>query len=329
MNFNLYVFGNPQGRYTQYPRDYSEEFLLPLCENLKGARAVIHRRMDLMHYVFIERLEKDRYFGICVIFNGVRADSPHSLFGFLREVVETHAVKGGKFLRYSPQGDIVFTHNEFSEDTKAYDYLKGVINAALDHHNSFGIAPLQKKYSGDKKTLYADMTEDDVAILKASEACNTLIIEDNAGIGENHIHGVIKSLQKEIVHKQRVIDDLNVSVAKLEKTKKQYRKVVVLFAVVLCCCVGLLTLYDSLNRTERELNETGDRLNATRTELHATSDELRQARDSISDQASQISSLRGELYDTNQELGSARGTISRQNKRISELQAEIQWLRSW
>lgn len=261
MNFNFYIFGNPQGRYSQYPQDYTRDIFTPHTEGLTGSRAIIYRHLDLMHYIFIENLGDGRYIGLCLIFNHIRAKYVKNLFEFLRQVIETQAVENRKFLEYSDNGDITFSRAEFCDDLKSYDYLKSVINARLDaRNNNFGLEELATKYSGASKTEYVDSSALNKEILRLSETCDKVVIEDNAGIQDTPTQQTISHLQRRLLEKDDTIDELSQKVSSLEKKKKQYRKVIFLFIVVLGCCAGLCFLYASLNKTEEDLRKTSARL---------------------------------------------------------------------
>lgn len=307
MNFNFYIFGNPRGQYNQYPQDYTKDIFTPLCNDLQGSRAIIYRHMDLMHYIFIENIGHNQYFGLCLIFNKVRCQYPKNLFEFLRNIIENLALKNKKFLEYSSDGNILFSKAEFCDDIKSYDSFKAVINATLDGRNSFGFEELKTKYNGINKTGYVEFDEQNKTILTLSESYNTLIIEDSLGIQKNHTHQLITSLQEKILEKDNLIVQLNQNISSLEKQKKQYRKVILLFILVLCCCGGLYFLYDSLNQTENNLRETTEKLSI--------------ANDTITKNNLTISNL-------NNQISNLRFSLERETKLKDEAQAIVNKFKS-
>lgn len=263
MNFNFYIFGNPEGEYRQFPQDYISDVLTPFCEDVTGSRAVIYRHMELVHYIFIEAVGEGRYVGLCLIFNSVRSRYPKRLFEFMGSVLENDVIEGGRFLEYSSSGEIRFKESEFCNDVKSYDYLKDAIATGLDGEDDrFGFEGLPTKYSGDNKVAYLESTASDEAILKLSKVDNRVVIGDNHGIRRNPTYRIIEGLRGEIADKSGEISRLNRRISSLEKQKSQYRKVVALFVVLLCCCGGLYFLYDSLNSTERDLRAAEEELSA-------------------------------------------------------------------
>ena len=73
MNVTVYVFSKLNGRYNQYPDDYTRE-LFDKFQSMSGAGAkmVIHREGELMYYGYIRQLtRKEDYMGFCILLNGV------------------------------------------------------------------------------------------------------------------------------------------------------------------------------------------------------------------------------------------------------------------
>lgn len=289
MNFNFYIFGNPEGEYSQFPQDYLSDVLTSFCEDIAGSRAVIYRHMELVHYIFIEAVGEGHYVGLCLIFNSVRSRYPKRLFEFMGGVLESDVIEGGRFLEYSPSGEIRFKVSEFCNDVKSYDCIKGLIATGLDEVDErFGFEGLPTKYSGDNKVAYLESTASDEAILELSEVNKSVVIGDNHGIRKNQTYRIIDGLRDEIATKSSEISRLNRRISSLEKQKNQYRKVVALFVVLLCCCGGLYFLYDSLNSTERDLRATEEKLSA--------------ANDTIVEQRDIMAALHNETVMLNSEL---------------------------
>lgn len=261
MNFNLYVFGTPESGYSQYPDDYSKELIEPFCKNVNGSQAVIYRHLDLIHYIFIEKLAENKLFGICIILNRLQAAFPKKLFSFLKEVVENQALHNRKFVEYNSKGDVAFKSDNFSEELRSYEFLKSVINAGLEEKaDEFGFQELTTKYSGDNKTEYANFSQHDETIFNLSNTCDKVIIEVKNGLNNNHTHLIITGLQENIRKRDQEIAELKQDVEQLERKKKQYRKVIMLFIVLLISCVGLIFLYNTLTETERDLQNTTEQL---------------------------------------------------------------------
>ncbi len=260
MNFNFYIFGNPGGQYGQYPQDYTEDILAPLCEGVTQARGVIYRRGDLMHYVLIEDLGDGRYAGVCVIFNKIRVRYPKRLFELLRDLLERRAIQAGKYLKYATDGSIVFTVSAFSDDLRSYDYLKSVADSSMEGHDEYGPDELTTHYSGEHKTEYATWRSGDSDILRLSDGYDTVVVEDKHGELRDVTRQIIASLRDEVASRDSEIARLTGEMEELTRQKKQWRRVMILTVLVLGCGAGLLALYLSLSRTESDLQQTAAEL---------------------------------------------------------------------
>ena len=260
MNFNFYIFGNPGGQYGQYPQDYTEDILAPLCEGATQARGVIYRRGDLMHYILTEDLGDGRYAGVCVIFNKIRARYPKRLFELLRDLLERRAIQAGKYLKYATDGSIVFTVSAFSDDLRSYDYLKSVADSSLEERDDYGPEELTTHYSGEHKTEYATWRSGDGDILRLSDGCDTVVVEDKHGELRDVTRQIIASLRDEVASRDSEIARLTGEMEELTRQKKQWRRVMILTVLVLGCGAGLLALYLSLSRTESDLQQTAAEL---------------------------------------------------------------------
>ena len=85
MNVTVYVFSKLNGKYSQYPDDYTRG-LFDKFQSLSGAGAkmVIHRDGDLMYYGYVrQKTGTEDYVGFCILLNGVmltRMEQLASLF---------------------------------------------------------------------------------------------------------------------------------------------------------------------------------------------------------------------------------------------------------
>ena len=101
MNFSFYILGTPEGRYSQYPDDYTASTLSGLQDGMAGARLVIYREMDLVHYAYTERLGNNNIIGFCLIFNKVRVLKPHQLIKLFRFIIEKRLIESGDIIKYN------------------------------------------------------------------------------------------------------------------------------------------------------------------------------------------------------------------------------------
>lgn len=94
MNFSLYIFGTPKGRYSQFPNDYTASFLRSLQESFQGDSCLtVFRDHDLVRYAYVERLTEKECIGLCLILNKSQVTCPLKLKKTLRN--SRGAVVGG------------------------------------------------------------------------------------------------------------------------------------------------------------------------------------------------------------------------------------------
>lgn len=305
MNFSLYLLGTPEGRYSQYPDDYTASTLAGLQGETVGAQLVIYREMDLVHYAYTERLGNNKIIGFCLIFNKVRIRRPTQLIGLFRLIIEKLFVESGDIIKYSEDGELRFRVKAMNECIKEYGRLKEYINSEFENNVSkYEIEPLSTVYDGIKSTGELGMNASDEQIISMTKQHNMVIVSDDCGIENSYIPKIISSLREQNQKSKEEIRRLADKNASLERKKKQYVFVMLLAFLLLGCGVGLFFLNDNLNSTKDELaqayetviNKDNEILNlsSTNQELNANlhtektrrlraEDNLKTLRNSISD----------------------------------------------
>ena len=262
MNFSFYFFGTPEGRYSQYPDDYTASTLAGLQEGMLGARLVIFREMDLVHYAYTERLGNNNIIGFCLIFNKARIQKPRQLIRLFRFIIEKRLVESGEVIKYTDEGELKFKVSSMNECAKEYDRLKGFINSEFDINTTkYDIKPLTTIYNGtnSKGELGHDASDDQIVAM--TNLHNKVIINDDEGIEHGYIPQLIVSLREQTHKAAKEITELKEDNAKLTRKKKQYSFVILLAMIILCCGIGLLLLNNTLNSTKNELIEANQTIN--------------------------------------------------------------------
>lgn len=256
MNFNFYVMGTPEGRYSQYPEDYTAPTFANLQENMIGARLVIYREMDLMYYVYTERLNKNNFIGFCLIFNKARMTKPRELIKLFRFIIEKRLIESGNVIKYTEDGDLKYNVKSLNKCIDEYDRLHGYINSELENNLSkYGIEPLTTIYNGVKSTYETDNNASNSQIISLTDLHNTVIVNDENGIEHGYIPQIITSLRDECRKKSAEIEGLKEKNIQLHRQKKQYRYVLILMILILFCGIGLFFLNDSLKNTKANLEQ--------------------------------------------------------------------------
>ena len=299
MNFSFYFLGTPEGRYSQYPDDYTALTLVGLQERMAGARLVIYREMDLVHYAYTERLGNNSIIGFCLIFNKARIQKPRQLIRLFRFIIEKRLVESGEVIKYTDDGELRFKVRSMSECIKEYDRLKGFLNSEFENNASkYDIEPLTTTYNGVRSTGELDRNASDGQIVALTNQHNKVIVNDDNGIEHGYIPQVIASLREQNQKANEEIARLQEANANLERKKKQYSFVILLALIILGCGVGLFFLNVNLNSTRGELeqaNQTISNKNSEISELNSTIEsknrEIKQEKERYSNLESEIASV--------------------------------------
>lgn len=299
MNFSFYILGTPEGRYSQYPDDYTASTLAGLQEGMAGARLVIYREMDLVHYAYTERLGNNSIIGFCLIFNKARIQKPRQLIRLFRFIIEKRLVESGEVIKYTDDGELRFKVRSMSECIKEYDRLKGFLNSEFENNASkYDIEPLTTTYNGVRSTGELDRNASDGQIVALTNQHNKVIVDDDNGIEHGYIPQVIASLREQNKKANEEIARLQEANANLERKKKQYSFVILLALIILGCGVGLFFLNNNLNSTRGELeqaNQTISNKNSEISELNSTIEsknrEIKQEKERYSNLESEIASV--------------------------------------
>lgn len=299
MNFSFYILGTPEGRYSQYPDDYTASTLAGLQEGMAGARLVIYREMDLVHYAYTERLGNNSIIGFCLIFNKARIQKPRQLIRLFRFIIEKRLVESGEVIKYTDDGELKFRVKSMNECIKEYDRLNGFLNSEFENNASkYDIEPLTTTFNGVRSTGELDRNASDGQIVSMTNQHNKVIINDDNGIEHGYIPQVIASLREQNQKANEEIARLQEDNANLERKKKQYSFVILLTLIILGCGVGMFFLNDNLNSTRGELeraNQTVSNKNSEISELKSTIEnknrEIKQEKERYSNLESEIASV--------------------------------------
>lgn len=324
MNFNLYIFGTPKGRYNQYPDDYIASTLTGIQDNTEGTRLVIHREMNLIHYVFSERIDKSNIIGFCLIFNKAYVQKPKQLIALFRYLIEKNLIESGQILKYSQDGVLQYNISAFSDNIKEYDRIKSALNREFDNNTSrYGISPLSTIYNGTKTTEYVGADATDAQILSVTSKCNTVIIDSKVGVAHGQIEQVMAYLRNENEKANMRINQLQNDITLLNRQKKQYRFVAILFLFLLGCGVGLFFLNDSLNATRNNLANANKTIDIQQDSLNNRQARINVLRENVKTLETRNRRLQSEKEDLESEKQSLQSQYDEECELRSELENKL------
>ncbi len=258
MNFSFYIFGNPSGRYNQYPNDYTSSDFINHIEDNQGSRLVLFRELNLMHYLYSENINGN-VIGFCLIFNDSQILHPKHLVWLFKYIIENLLIKQGRILKYDKNGELNYQITSFNEVKSYIDEIKTYIEKSIEtNFDNFGICNLTTTYNGEKSKKIGTLSMPENEIVDLSRHYNTVVLNDNDTVGNGYIEQIIASLRDAINEDEVLIEQLKNENLELSRQKKQFKKLIILCVILLGCCVGLLLLYNNLTNTQNSLENANN-----------------------------------------------------------------------
>lgn len=243
MNIAVYLFGDFNAGYSQYPNDYSQTILKSFANNAQATTQIaIHRDGDLMYYGYIRKLESDEYVGLCVVINGKYITQLDGLFAVFERAIET-MTRNGYLIHYSDKGEICSKVGQLYENREEIDLITSNLQAAFEGLErtsqklpavSYGIAKNSiKSYS---------IQDDEQEIVKSSYTTGYTFIYKSKGYNTaqmNSYRGIITRKDKEIENLRSECSNLKSLVSSL-KNKQRNTKWVSILSVIAVILFGIV-----------------------------------------------------------------------------------------
>lgn len=313
MNVTVYLFGEFNNGYTQYPDDYTKTIFQNFYSNAKSTTQItIHREGNLMYYGYIRKLELSRYIGFCVVINGLILTRLEGLFSLYENTIFT-LVSNGQLIHFNEQGNIVTNVDKLYVNREEIDLLTQSFRAGF-HHFQNTVKPLPPlNYSISKDTIKSYSIDNDIdEIIKSSHTFGYTYIFKSKDFNTSQLNSfkeVLERLNKEKVELGNQYNKLDEEHKKTIKQKKQYRFVAILFILVFGCLIGLVSLNSNLNNTISALN------NAKST--------ISDQNNTLSNKSNQISTLESENFTLQNRFQQTKNNFDSLQAIVSERQPFI------
>lgn len=258
MNITVYLFGEFNNGYTQYPDDYTKTIFQNFYSNAKSTTQItIHREGNLMYYGYIRKLELNRYIGFCVVINGLILTKLEGLFSLYENTIFT-LVSNGQLIHFNDQGAIVTNVDRLYVNRDEIDSLTQSFRTGF-HHFQNTVKPLPAiNYSISKDSIKSFSIDNDLdEIIKSSHTFGYTYIFKSKDFNTSQLNSFKEVLDRlnnektELANRYSKLEDEH---KKTIKQKKQYRFVTILFVLVFGCLIGLANLNINLNNTISDLN---------------------------------------------------------------------------
>lgn len=307
MNVTVYLFGEFNNGYTQYPDDYTKTIFQNFYSNAKSTTQItIHRDGNLMYYGYIRKLELNRYIGFCVVINGLILTRLEGLFSLFENTIFT-LVSNGQLIHFNEQGNIVTNVDKLYVNREEIDILTQSFRAGF-HHFQNTVKPLPPlNYSISKDTIKSFAIDNDIdEIIKSSHTFGYTYIFKSKDFNTSQLNSfkeVLEKLNNEKTELANQYNKLEEEHKKTIKQKKQYRFVTILFILVFGCLIGLVSLNSNLNNTISALNNAKSTISEQNSTLTNNSSK-------ITSLESENLSLQNQYQNTKSNLDSLQAIVS-------------------
>ena len=278
MNASVYLFGEFNSGYSQYPDDYASSIFQKFSANAKSTTQIaIHRDGNLVYYGYIRKLQQGRYIGLCVVLNGLILKRIDGLFSLFENTI-SNLVTNGKLIHFNEQGDLVTCVEKLYLNQEEIDLLTESLRAGFKRFEAYS-ATLPAVSYGTSKDSCKDFVVDDEQedIIKSSYTNGYTYVYKSKGFNTaqlNSYKGVLSRSYKEKQELAAKLDALEKEHAKTLKQKKQFKYVIIMFVVLLGCAIGLFALNDNLNLTRDALSSANNTISMQNDSLYVKSVEI-------------------------------------------------------
>lgn len=307
MNISVYIYGDLSSGYTQYPdEDFSSSIFQKLQKYAKAETQIaIHRDGNLMYYAYLRKLQSNKYIGFCVLVNGIVIVKIDEMFCLFENII-SNLVTIGSFVKYDKYGNIVANAEKLYLKPQEIDLVTNALKVGFDKFQSTSQKLPPEDYAVNVMSAKEFSSDDNTEeILKSSYTNGFTYIYKSDGYDTTQMDsfkGVLSGITKEKERLEKEVKKLKIENDKIEKQKKQFRNVVILFVLLLGCGIGLLLINNSLNITQSQLD------NAIRT-IGENNEIISDQKNKIEKMSSQIKSLQSSLSSEKYKRKEAEGKL--------------------
>ena len=243
MNISVYLFGDFNAGYTQYPNDYSQTIFKSFANNAQATTQIaIHRDGDLMYYGYIRKLESEEYVGLCVVINGKYITQLDGLFAVFERAIET-MTRNGYLIHYSDKGEICSKVGQLYENREEIDLITSNLQAAFEGLERTSQKLPAVSYGIAKNSIKSYSIQDvEQEIVKSSYTNGYTFIYKSKGYNTaqmNSYRGIITRKDKEIENLRSECSNLKSQVSSL-KNKQRNTKWVSMLSVIAVILFGIV-----------------------------------------------------------------------------------------
>ncbi len=321
MNATVYLFGEFNSGYSQYPDDYTASVFKQFYAGAKSTTQVaIHRDGNLMYYGYVRKIMNDRYIGLCVMLNGLYLDCTDGLFSLFENTISSMVSKG-QLIHFSDNGEITTSVGILHLNKEEIDLLSESLRAGFDRigDKAKRLPPVSYATAKDSvKDFSIDDPTDDIVKSSYTNGYTYIYKSKNYNTSQmNNYRGVLSKISKENDRLKKENYDLQAENAKIKKQKKQFRNVILLCVLLIGSGVGLYFLKDTLNTAQGQLDQANKN-------IRSKQEEIKDKQAVISKQRSVISKQDEEIDKKTKQIANLQYSLSEETNRRMETEKSLE-----
>lgn len=319
MNCNIYLYGELDKGYTQYPDNYTQSIVKGVISKIKNqgkCQVAIYRNGDLAYLIYNYKYTNNKCFGFCLEFNKVCPHNINYIFNFFDSLI-ADILNKGTLLHYTTSGTILSGSSYLYEQSAIVDYYSNFIHLHLDDKQAQfrKLPPINRSVDYDR-TVMAHIQDENWSVESALNGYNTIIILKDAE--DNSIYSyknVLKKLNEEKIAQIKRNQELQNENAKLKREKNRILYVVILSFLVLGCGIGIYFLNDNLNHTQNQLTEANKDIASKKSQLEVANRDIASKDSTISVRNSTISSQSNTIANLNDTVSKYKELLEEESSR--------------
>lgn len=285
MNYSTYIFGELSGGYSQYPEDSSSNLFKDIqMQCIAPSQMIIHRDGNMMYYIYVRKLDKNKYIGFAIVINGYYFTQIQPLFSLFENEIGEMA-ETGVIINITRHGDVT---SNLTSLVKEEEEIMSVINALQTKTNSLkcvkSLPPVDFSVSITSQKIFKDTDAISEIIDSSCRFGFTIILKeaDYDSIRISSVKNVLKNLNNEkdaLLKENYKLKETN---KKIQRQKKQFKNVVLLILIVVACAIGLYILFINLNDTQDKLDSANNILTEKESVIAKKNSTISNLRDTVS-----------------------------------------------
>lgn len=329
MNHSVYLFGNLEVGYTQYPDDFTKDIFQTAVREISDEQKItIHRDGSLIYYIYVRPLKTDKeprrqYLGIAISFNGVYYENIKDIFGVFEEAL-TSIVITGKIVEFTEKGDIVPCSDRLCNSRTEFERIASALALYVNRLPADAFRQLPPvNYSGSTDTMVLKETSNQAEFSNAIRMYNSIAVVKNDNGEDEPLNNYSDKLRKQnnrINELTTEVSSLSSELAKVKRQKKRTTAVSILSVLMVIVVIVFVSVGESLSD---QINSLSGNVSLLEDTVKDKDDIIREQKETILSYTKANKTLKKSLSTAESELSEAKANISSLTAQNASLQHNV------